>query len=145
MLTVLIALVLGASTIRIVNPTTSSTWTPNQDVYVVWEVVNSGNDKLTFNLMDGSQGNNDAPLIKVIADNVNPNAKKLSYKVPGDVNSGKYFIQVVPNDGKPQYSSTFQIGESTESTSGDPAKAQTSSSQSYYPYSSLFLFGFVAS
>ena len=97
--------------ITVLNPTSSVKWAPGKDVNIVWSLDGTvGTTKITLNLMDGSTGNqDDAPLIKEIAADVDPNLKKLPYKVPDDVSNGSYFIQIIPNDGKPQYSSTFKV------------------------------------
>ena len=124
LLLTLFILTFAATEIRIVNPTTTSKWIAGQDVFIVWEIVTTGNSKLTFNLMDASQGNNDAPLVKTISSGVDSNKLKLSYTVPNDLQDGKYFIQTVPEDGKPQYSSSFQIQKASSSsgtTSNSPS------------------------
>eukprot|EP00834_Sanchytrium_tribonematis_P004857 NODE_261_length_11439_cov_1.285538.p11 type:complete len:144 gc:universal NODE_261_length_11439_cov_1.285538:9742-9311(-) len=119
-------LTLASLKIRIVNPTSTSTWSPGQQVYIVWDVL-EGNGKLTFNLMDNSQGNNDAPLLQTIANDVDSDLKKLNYTVPSDVKSGKVSIQALPADGSPQYSTVFTIGEKQASSTGENGTNSTSS------------------
>lgn len=127
MIIALLLVVFASVKINIVNPTSSSTWNEGQQVYIVWEIVSGSSQKMDMNLMDGSHGNNDAPLVNTIANNVDPTLLRLNYTVPKSVQAGKYFIQAVPNDGNPQYSSTFQIQQQGSSSSSSNSSTNSTS------------------
>ena len=100
--------------VTILNPTSNSKWAPGEDVTIIWNSDSTKSD-VSFNLIDLTNGNEDAPFLETIADDVNLEDGKLQYTVPKDVQTGTVGIQILSASEKPLYSSEFEIeGESAE-------------------------------
>lgn len=100
--------------VTILNPTSNSKWAPGEEVTIIWS-TDSDESGVSFNLIDLTNGNEDAPFLAEISEDVDLTEGRLEFTVPEDVEPGKVGIQILAPAEKPLYSSTFEIEGDAES------------------------------